>query len=64
MKRMISAILLASAIWTVCAEERITYPASDGVNEVTARVRDDGVVIPESVTLAYVEPPPRENVTR
>ena len=63
MKRMISAILLASAIWTVCAEERITYPASDGVNEVTARVRDDGVVIPESVTLAYVEPPPREKVT-
>ena len=45
------------------AEERITYPASDGVNEVTARVRDDGVVIPESVTLAYVEPPPREKVT-
>ena len=63
MKRMISAILLASAIWTVCAEERITYPASDGVNEVTAQVRDDGVVIPESVTLAYVEPPPREKVT-
>lgn len=45
------------------ADERITYPASDGVNEVTARVRDDGVVIPESVTLAYVEPPPREKVT-
>ena len=45
------------------AEERITYPASDGVNQVTARVRDDGVVIPESVTLAYVEPPPREKVT-
>lgn len=45
------------------AEERITYPASDGVNKVTARVRDDGVVIPESVTLAYVEPPPREKVT-
>ena len=44
------------------ADERITYPASDGVNEVTARVRDDGVVIPESVTLAYVEPPPREKV--
>ena len=63
MKRMISAILLASAIWTVCAEERITYPASDGVNEVTARVRDAGVVILESVTLAYVEPPPREKVT-
>ena len=42
------------------ADERITYPAGDGVNEVTARVRDDGVVIPESVTLAYVEPPPRE----
>ena len=45
------------------AEERITYPASDGVNEVTARVRDDGVVSPESVTLAYVEPPPRDKVT-
>ena len=45
------------------AEERITYPASDGVNQVTARVRDDGVVVPESVTLAYVEPPPREKVT-
>lgn len=45
------------------ADERITYPASDGVNQVTARVRDDGVVIPESVTLAYVEPPPREKVT-
>ena len=45
------------------AEERITYPASDGVNEVTSRVRDDGEVIPESVTLAYVEPPPREKVT-
>lgn len=63
MKRMISAILLTSAIWAVCAEERIKYAASDGVNEVTARVRDDGVVIPESVTLAYVEPPPREKVT-
>ena len=45
------------------ADERITYPASDGVNQVTARVRDDGVVIPETVTLAYVEPPPREKVT-
>ena len=45
------------------ADERITYPASDGVNEVTARVRDDGVVIPESVTAVYVEPPPREKVT-
>lgn len=45
------------------ADERVTYPASDGVNQVTARVRDDGVVIPESVTLAYVEPPPREKVT-
>jgi len=44
------------------ADDRITYPASDGVNQVTARVRDDGVVIPESVTLAYVEPPPRELV--
>lgn len=63
MKRMISAILLASAIWAVCAEERIEYIASDGVNKVTARVRDDGVVIPESVTLADVEPPPREKVT-
>ena len=63
MKRMISAILLTSAIWAVYAEERIKYAASDGVNEVTARVRDDGVVIPESVTLAYVEPPPREKVT-
>lgn len=63
MKRMISAILLTSAIWTVCAEERIKYAASDGVNEVTARVRDDGVVIPESVTLADVDPPPREKVT-
>lgn len=45
------------------ANERITYPASDGVNEVTGRVRDDGVVIPESVTAVYVEPPPREKVT-
>lgn len=45
------------------ADERITYPASDGVNEVTARVRDDGVVIPESVTAVYVEPLPREKVT-
>lgn len=57
MKRMISAILLASAIWSVCADERITYPASDGVNEVTARVRNDGVVVPERITTAYVEPP-------
>lgn len=63
MKRMISAILLASAIWTVCAEERVKYAASDGVNEVTARVRDDGVVIPESTTLAYTEPSPSERVT-
>ena len=45
------------------ADERITYPASDGVNNVTARIRDDGVVIPETITLAYVEPPPREKVT-
>ena len=56
--KMISAILLASAIWAVCAEERIKYAASDGVNEVTARVTDSGVVVPESVTTAYVEPSP------
>lgn len=63
MKKISIAILLASAIWTVCAEERVKYAASDGVNEVTARVRDDGVVIPESITLAYVEPSPSERVT-
>lgn len=56
-------IFAFGAVMRCFAEERITYPASDGVNEVTARVRDDGVVIPESVTLAYVEPPPREKVT-
>ena len=56
-------IFAFGAIMRCFAEERITYPASDGVNQVTARVRDDGVVIPESVTLAYVEPPPREKVT-
>lgn len=64
MQRMISAILLTSAIWAVCAEERITYKAGDGVNEVTARVRDDGVVIPERVTTAYVEPPPVDAETQ
>ena len=56
-------IFAFGAVMRCFAEERITYPASDGVNQVTARVRDDGVVIPESVTLAYVEPPPREKVT-
>lgn len=56
-------IFAFGAIMRCFAEERVTYPASDGVNQVTARVRDDGVVIPESVTLAYVEPPPREKVT-
>ena len=56
-------IFAFGAVMRCFADERITYPASDGVNEVTARVRDDGVVIPESVTLAYVEPPPREKVT-
>ena len=58
----VSALTICGA-FAALAEERITYPASDGVNQVTARVRDDGVVIPESVTLAYVEPPPREKVT-
>ena len=53
-------IFAFGAVMRCFAEERITYPASDGVNEVTSRVRDDGEVIPESVTLAYVEPPPRE----
>ena len=56
-------IFAFGAVMRCFAEESITYPASDGVNQVTARVRDDGVVIPESVTLAYVEPPPREKVT-
>jgi hypothetical protein len=56
-------IFAFGAVMRCFADERITYPASDGVNQVTARVRDDGVVIPESVTLAYVEPPPREKVT-
>ena len=56
-------IFAFGAVMRCFAEERVTYPASDGVNQVTARVRDDGVVIPESVTLAYVEPPPREKVT-
>lgn len=51
-------IFAFGAVMRCFAEERVTYPASDGVNKVTARVRDDGVVIPESVTLAYVEPPP------
>lgn len=59
---MMISVLAAVAVFSACAEERITYPAGDGVNQVTARVRDDGVVIPESVTLAYVEPP-REKVT-
>lgn len=58
--KKIEFCIAAFVAFSACAEERITYPASDGVNEVTARVRDDGVVIPESVTLAYVEPPPRE----
>lgn len=61
--KKIEFCIAAFVAFSACAEERITYPASDGVNEVTARVRDDGVVIPESVTLAYVEPPPREKVT-
>ena len=39
MKKISVAILLASAIWTVCASERVKYAASDGVNEVTARER-------------------------
>ena len=51
-------IFAFGAVMRCFAEERITYPASDGVNQVTARVRDDGVVVPESVTLAYVEPSP------
>lgn len=63
MKKTMISLMASAAIFAAFAEERITYPASDGVNEVTARVRDDGVVIPESVTLAYVEPPPREKVT-
>jgi len=57
MKSKMISVLAAVAAFSACAEERITYPASDGVNEVTARVRDDGAVIPESVTLAHVEPP-------
>lgn len=56
-------IFAFGAVMRCFAEERVTYPAGDGVNQVTARVRDDGVVIPETVTLAYVEPPPREKVT-
>jgi len=56
-------IFAFGAVMRCFADERITYPASDGVNEVTARVTDSGVVVPESVTLAYVEPPPREKVT-
>ena len=56
-------IFAFGAVMRCYGDDRITYPASDGVNQVTARVRDDGVVIPESVTLAYVEPPPREKVT-
>lgn len=51
-------IFAFGAVMRCFAEERITYPASDGVNEVTARVTDSGVVVPESVTLAYVEPSP------
>ena len=51
-------IFAFGAVMRCFAEERITYPASDGVNEVTGRVRDDGVVIPESITAVYVEPPP------
>ena len=51
-------IFAFGAVMRCFAEERVTYPASDGVNQVTARVRDDGVVVPESVTTAYVEPSP------
>ena len=58
--RLCVSALTICGTFAALAEERITYPASDGVNEVTARVRDDGVVIPESVTAVYVEPPPRE----
>ena len=57
MKKMMISVLAAVAVFSAFAEERITYKASDGVNNVTARIRDDGVVIPETVTLAYVEPP-------
>ena len=52
---------LAGALATSAScfgEGRVTYRAADGVNEVTARVTDSGVVVPESVTTAYVEPSP------
>jgi len=62
MKSKMISVLAAVAVFSACAEERITYQASDGVNEVTARVRDDGGVIPESVTLVYVEPPTNTEV--
>lgn len=51
-------IFAFGAVMRCFAEERITYPASDGVNQVTARVTDSGVVVPESITTAYVEPSP------
>lgn len=65
MMKTISAILLSSAIWADCAEERneYEYTYSDEAKKVTARVRDDGVVVPGSVTVDYAEPPPREKVT-
>ena len=63
MKKMMISVLAAVAVFSAFAEERITYKASDGVNNVTARIRDDGVVIPETVTLAYVEPPLQQRTT-
>ena len=51
-------IFAFGAVMRCYGDDRITYPASDGVNEVTARVTDSGVVVPESVTTAYGEPSP------
>lgn len=63
MKKMMISVLAAVAVFSAIAEERITYKASDGVNNVTARIREDGMVIPETVTLAYVEPPLQQRTT-
>ena len=58
MKRTIS-ILLASAICSAFADVRIKMPSDDGVNEITARINDYGMIVPESSTAVYVEPQQR-----